>query len=163
MSYNPKKLLPNYAVPATPATSRATPAVPTHFTSGAVISHGTDEYDRLKHRALAINAAKIDDRGADPSKWRKSALTDQEKYYLWNSQGGRCANTSCCKALDEKSMTIEHIAPKSKMPAGTWDIRNMTVLCGSCNSRKGDRPMPTGMGYCASLAPVALMRAIVKK
>jgi 5-methylcytosine-specific restriction endonuclease McrA len=69
--------------------------------------------------------------------WRKSALTDTEKFYLWNGQGGCCANATCRKALDNRTMTIDHLAPKKHFESGTWDIRNFTILCTNCNSKKG--------------------------
>lgn len=161
MAYNPTYLLPKYNVHATPAAGH-TPVPPSHYTSRALV-HNMDDYERLKHRAIAINADKMHQRVAHPDAWRKSALTDHEKYYLWNSQNGRCANTYCTTPLDERSMTIEHIIPKSGMHAGTWDIRNMTILCRSCNSTKGDRSMPQGMDYMASLAPRRVMNAIHKR
>jgi 5-methylcytosine-specific restriction endonuclease McrA len=159
MSYDYNKLFHGAPqVKPTPVTRHATPVVPTHFTPGAVVPHGTGAYERLRHRAEANNAERLDAR--DGKAWRKSALTDQEKYYLWSSQGGKCANTSCGIRLDEKTMTIEHVIPKSKMPEGTWDIRNMTVLCHTCNARKNAGTMPTGMGYMPSIVPAAAMRAI---
>lgn len=144
-------------VAPTPATSCATPAVPAQFKPRHLIDRDSDEYARLRHRAEAINAAKLDERPADYTKWRKSALTDHELFYLWNSQGGACGN--CRAPLDRKTTTIEHIAPKSLVPVGTWDLRNLTVLCRTCNSKKGDRHIPSGMGYTASLAPSGLMTA----
>lgn len=121
----------------TPANSATTPAVPSFYgTKGDLIPKDSDEYARLRHRAVANNVAKLDER---PDVWRKSALTDTEKYYLWNSQNGCCANTACKKRLDMHTMTIEHVVPKSKAPKLMWDIRDMTILCHSCNSAKGDR------------------------
>lgn len=158
-AYDAKTLLKTPCVGRTPQTSCATPAVPTQFKASQIIQRDTEEYDRLKHRALAINAEKLETRPADAAKWRKSSLTDQEKYYLWTSQMGRCANTNCHIMLDQKLMTIEHIIPKSKMPEGTWDIRNMTILCHSCNSYKGDRVIPKDMSYAVSAAPRKLMQA----
>lgn len=143
MAYRPPQNLGKHVVPPTPATSATTPAAPTiHVTSKHLISHSSDEYDRLRHRAVANNITRMDVRPADSHAWRKSALTEEEKYYLWQSQYGCCANSSCRTNLDLRTMTIEHIVPKSEAAGLTWDIRNMTILCHGCNSRKGDRAAP---------------------
>jgi 5-methylcytosine-specific restriction endonuclease McrA len=39
-------------------------------------------------------------------------------------------------------MTIDHLVPKSMYTSGTWDIHNMTMLCHSCNSKKGVNYLP---------------------
>ena len=122
---------------ATPKVAAKTPAVPSKY--GSPIDKDSDEYKRLKHRAVAINQERLPERPADPHAWAKHKLTDQEKYYLWNSQGGRCARSECRAPLDQRSMTIEHVVPKSQAPGLTWDIRNMTVLCMDCNRKKGAR------------------------
>jgi 5-methylcytosine-specific restriction endonuclease McrA len=143
MAYRPPQNLGRHVVAATPVTSAVTPHAPTvHVGAAHLISHSSSEYDRLRHRAVANNVARMDVRPADPHAWRKSALTEEEKYYLWQSQRGCCANASCRTTLDLRTMTIEHIVPKSEAAGLTWDIRNMTVLCHSCNSRKGDRAAP---------------------
>jgi 5-methylcytosine-specific restriction endonuclease McrA len=100
----------------------------------------SDAYQRLKHRAIAINAEELAERPAEAAKWRKSRLTDIERFYLWNSTGGLCGRKGCDVPLDETRMTIEHVVPKSQMPSATWDLRNLTVLCGRCNSKKGVKP-----------------------
>lgn len=143
MAHRPPQHLGKFTVAATPATTVTTPHAPTvHVRASHLISHSSDEYDRLRHRAVANNVARMEVRPADPHAWRKSALTEAEKYFLWQSQYGRCANTSCRTPLDLLTMTIEHIVPKSEAAGLTWDIRNMTILCHSCNSRKGDRAAP---------------------
>jgi 5-methylcytosine-specific restriction endonuclease McrA len=43
-----------------------------------------------------------------------------------------------------RSLTIDHITPKSRGGKDTWD--NLVVACGPCNTRKADRPLEqTGM------------------
>lgn len=106
---------------------------------GKPIDKHSDKYHELRHNALAINAEKLDKRPANPHAWSKQALTKEEKYYLWNSQGGLCARSECGKSLNERTMTIEHIVPKSVANDMTWDIRNMTILCSLCNSKKNNK------------------------
>lgn len=157
MTQRPPKNLGKHIVAATPATSAATPYAPTlHVGAGHLISHSSEEYERLRHRAIANNVAHMKDRAPDASAWRKSALTEQEKYYLWQSQYGKCANSGCRTDLDLKTMTIEHVVPKSESPGLTWDIRNMTILCRSCNSRKGDRAAHFRYGPMTAVAPCAV-------
>lgn len=132
--------LPTPRPATTPAGPRPTPVAPDHFKRADLLKHDSTDYAKLRHRAEAINAAKLDDR--EGMTWRKSALTDTEKFYLWNSQGGCCANAGCRKALDNRTMTIDHLAPKKFYETGTWDIRNFTILCNSCNSTKGVNYLP---------------------
>jgi 5-methylcytosine-specific restriction endonuclease McrA len=122
---------------AAPDVGGRTPAVPSAY--GRPINKDSDGYKRLKHRAMVINQDRLDERPSDPHAWSKQRLTSEEKYYLWNSQGGKCARSECRTPLDELSMTIEHVVPKSQAPGLTWDIRNMTILCMDCNRKKGDR------------------------
>ena len=139
--------LPTPHVMATPTGPRPTPVAPEHYTRADLLNHNSTDYAKLRHRAEAINAEKLDAReGMD---WRKSALTDTEKYYLWNSQYGLCGNGVCTNGqhgaraqLDERSMTIDHLAPKHFYEAGTWDIRNFTILCNRCNASKGVNYLP---------------------
>ena len=136
---SPPPALPTPHVAATPATRATTPVPPAHFAPTDLLDKDSDAYKRLKHRALAVNAAELAARPADPAKWRKSRLEPVEKYYLWNAQRGKCGRDECTKVLDDKTMTIEHVVPKSVMPSATWDIRNFTVLCSLCNAKKGAR------------------------
>lgn len=127
-------------VPRRPKTTAETPAVPQAFTPSQIISPSTDEYALLKHRAIANNAHTQEKH--EGKAWAKQKLTEEERFYLWNAQGGNCGNSGCREHLDQKTMTIEHIVPKSKYPEGMWDIRNFTILCRSCNSKKKDNHAP---------------------
>ena len=75
------------------------------------------------------------------SGWSKQKLSDIEKAYLYQSYKGVCSNTNCQKQLDEKSLTIEHIMPKSRHIEDMWKLDNFSILCGPCNSKKNNRHM----------------------
>ena len=59
------------------------------------------------------------------------------KKYLYGEQGGHC--NGCKGHFQIQNMTIDHIIPQSK--DGTDHIGNLQLLCGHCNSVKGDRGM----------------------
>jgi hypothetical protein len=43
----------------------------------------------------------------------------------------------CCCTLSEKSVTIDHVLPRSKGGGNTWE--NMVCCCLHCNRKKGNR------------------------
>lgn len=57
------------------------------------------------------------------------------KHELYGKQEGHC--TGCKRDFLFRNMTIDHIVPRSK--GGTDDINNLQLLCGTCNSIKGNR------------------------
>lgn len=57
---------------------------------------------------------------------------------LFGKQEGVCAG--CEIMFPFRNMTIDHIVPQSK--GGTDHLENLQLLCGACNSMKGDRPQP---------------------
>ena len=57
------------------------------------------------------------------------------KHQLFGKQEGICAG--CHVAFPFRNMTIDHIVPQSK--GGTDHIDNLQLLCGACNSLKGNR------------------------
>lgn len=75
MSREPPQRLGRHYVAAT---SASTPAFTPHFGGASdLIPYNSEEYDRLRHRACAINAELLREREDRP--WRKSALTDIEQ------------------------------------------------------------------------------------
>lgn len=61
----------------------------------------------------------------------------ESKVKLYGEQGGDC--NGCGTHFEPRNLTIDHIIPEKR--GGTDHIENLQLLCGSCNSIKGDRPM----------------------
>lgn len=51
---------------------------------------------------------------------------------VWDRDGWQCV-----KCGTHKNLTVDHVIPVSK--GGTDDLGNLQTMCGSCNSRKGNR------------------------
>ena len=69
------------------------------------------------------------------------------KQQLYGQQGGDCAG--CGTHFQPQHLTVDHIIAQSK--GGTDHIENLQLLCGHCNSIKGDR----GMEYLKSKLQLA--------
>ena len=57
------------------------------------------------------------------------------KKKLYGEQGGHC--NACTEHFLIQNLTVDHIIPQSK--GGTDHLDNLQLLCGHCNSVKGDR------------------------
>ena len=60
----------------------------------------------------------------------------ENKKLLYGEQGGFC--NACGHHFQPQNLTFDHIIPRSR--GGTRHISNLQLLCGSCNSTKGDHP-----------------------
>ena len=59
------------------------------------------------------------------------------KHQLFGKQEGLCAG--CLYSFPFRNFTRDHIVPKSH--GGGGQETNLQLLCGACNSMKGNRPM----------------------
>lgn len=66
-----------------------------------------------------------------PKKFRAELI--QEHWNLWGGYCSECERSS----LRKRDLTVDHIVPIRK--GGRNSRANAQVICGSCNSRKGDR------------------------
>ena len=60
----------------------------------------------------------------------------QNKHVLFGQQEGLCGG--CRVMFPFRNFTIDHVVPQSR--GGTDHLDNLQLLCGACNSLKGDRP-----------------------
>ena len=71
-----------------------------------------------------------------------------QKNTLYGKQEGLCAG--CRILFPFRNLTIDHIIPQSR--GGTDHLENLQLLCGACNSLKGDRPQEYLMARLAEIA-----------
>ena len=62
---------------------------------------------------------------------------NESKVVLYGTQGGN--RNGCGTHFLPQHMTVDHIIARSK--GGTGHLGNLQLLCGHCNSLKGNRPM----------------------
>jgi len=63
---------------------------------------------------------------------RRRRATTEEMAEVFRRWGHKCDECGT-----EYNLTVDHIIPLAK--GGDWNIDNLRPLCGSCNSKKGDR------------------------
>ena len=59
------------------------------------------------------------------------------KHVIYGEQEGHCVG--CMVHFEFRHLTVDHIVPRKR--GGTGHRDNLQLLCGHCNSVKGDRPM----------------------
>ena len=64
-------------------------------------------------------------------------FTEADKSPYYAKQKGRC--NGCKRAYELKDMHMDHIKPRSK--GGSDKPRNLQLLCGNCNTTKGEGTM----------------------
>ena len=62
----------------------------------------------------------------------------KQKHVLFGQQEGLCGG--CKEMFPFRNFTIDHVVPQSR--GGTDHLENLQLLCGACNSLKGDRDQP---------------------
>ena len=72
----------------------------------------------------------------------------QNKHVLFGQQEGLCAG--CRVMFPFRNFTVDHIIPQSR--GGTDHLENLQLLCGACNSLKGDRPQEYLMARLAEIS-----------
>ena len=64
-------------------------------------------------------------------------FSQREKDALYKEQGGKCKG--CGKKFDKRNLTVDHIRAFSQ--GGGERLNNLQLLCGACNSLKGNGTM----------------------
>lgn len=73
------------------------------------------------------------------------------KHTLYGRQEGHCAG--CRVLFPFRNFTVDHIVPRDK--GGSDHIDNLQLLCGACNSVKGNRPMEYLIAYLERVQIIA--------
>ena len=74
----------------------------------------------------------------------------QNKHVLYGQQEGYC--NGCQMHFQFKTLTVDHVVPQSK--GGGDNLDNLQLLCGHCNSIKGNRPQEYLIARLAELQAV---------
>ena len=92
-----------------------------------------------KHVAKTLSFGKVYLRTdiPEPTDTQYEPITISGKHKLYGQQEGFCKG--CNIHFNFQNLTIDHIVPQSQ--GGGDSLENLQLLCNSCNSIKGDRPM----------------------
>ena len=92
----------------------------------------------------------VTSRGDVPQRTDIDAPVDYRthKHVLYGEQEGHCAG--CRVHFEFRNLTVDHVIPKSK--GGSDHKTNLQLLCGHCNSVKGNRPMEYLLAQLADTA-----------
>lgn len=107
------------------------------LTSGVRLSCGCSRYDKTLRRAPAFRERKLilqNNRRARQLK-AEGNYTTAEIEALYEKQHHKCAN--CLVFMAPRAYHRDHIIPISK--GGSNSIKNIQLLCPSCNVRKNDK------------------------
>ena len=102
----------------------------------------------ISHRAQSLVQSRIREKVAVLGSFKPIARTDApqrtdqgqlpnyktHKHTLYGEQEGLCGG--CLTAFPFRNLTVDHMVPRSK--GGTDHLDNLQLLCGACNSTKGD-------------------------
>ncbi len=78
--------------------------------------------------------AAIDQMQGKQSRRSRPRFTATERNALYSKQRGYC--NGCKRRFEARNLTVDHIKPSSR--GGTERLTNLQLLCGTCNSVKGD-------------------------
>ena len=89
-------------------------------------------------RTMGLRHYEISNRDNPPKRTDQGVIPNYrtQKHVLYGRQEGRCI---CNVHFPFRNFTIDHIIPQSK--SGTDHIDNLMLLCGACNSLKGNRDL----------------------
>ena len=91
---------------------------------------------RMKKEANLFDRFEPVHRTDVPSRKGDTNYRDPEKKkFLYGSQEGKC--NGCGVLFPYRNMTVDHIVARSK--GGGDEVENLQLICGACNSVKGDR------------------------
>ena len=92
---------------------------------------------RMNAKVLEL-AEERADRISERDEFYSSAEWKMLRSTVIEEEGKTCGNCSR-RIMREVDVTVDHILPRSRHPELALDRSNLTVLCRSCNSAKGDR------------------------
>lgn len=106
--------------------------------AGIDISHRAQSLvqSRIREKVAVLRSFRPIARADAPARTDQGKLSNYKthKHTLFGKQEGMCGG--CLTAFPFRNLTVDHIVPRSK--GGTDHLDNLQLLCGACNSTKGD-------------------------